>query len=139
MDCLSSEDLKGRRRNSLCLTDYAECWCCQVGNVRDRALQLAKQTQQHTLGDIVSGVFTPALAKHSKSFSLIDCISVGVDRICPPVYSFVTMEGSFQTSYLLSPETTDTTIRQHYAGRRQNEYALNLAMNLVIPLIPFSA
>ncbi|MGB9075191.1 MAG: hypothetical protein WCC22_21325 [Terriglobales bacterium] len=26
-------------------------------------------------------VVTPVLAKHSKSFSLIDCISVGVDRI----------------------------------------------------------
>jgi len=26
-------------------------------------------------------VFTPVLAKHSKSFSLIDCISVGVDRM----------------------------------------------------------
>src|SRR4029077_2384712 len=25
--------------------------------------------------------FTPVLAKHSKSFSLIDCISVGVDRM----------------------------------------------------------
>lgn len=33
------------------------------------------------LGKIVSGVFTPVLAKHSKSFSLIDCISVGVDRM----------------------------------------------------------
>jgi hypothetical protein len=32
-------------------------------------------------GNIVPGVFTPALAKHSKSFSLIDCISVGVDRM----------------------------------------------------------
>jgi|SRR5258708_25860186 len=32
-------------------------------------------------GDIVPGVFTPVLAKHSKSFSLIDCISVGVDRM----------------------------------------------------------
>jgi hypothetical protein len=29
----------------------------------------------------ISGVFTPVLAKHSKSFSLIDCISVGVDRM----------------------------------------------------------
>ena len=28
-----------------------------------------------------SGEFTPVLAKHSKSFSLIDCISVGVDRM----------------------------------------------------------
>ena len=27
------------------------------------------------------GVFTPVLAKHYKSFSLIDCISVGVDRM----------------------------------------------------------
>jgi hypothetical protein len=32
-------------------------------------------------GNIVPGVFTPVLAKHSKSFSLIDCISVGVDRM----------------------------------------------------------
>ena len=28
-----------------------------------------------------TAVFTPVLAKHSKSFSLIDCISVGVDRM----------------------------------------------------------
>ena len=34
-------------------------------------------------GSIVSGVFTPVLAKHSKSFSLIDCLSVGVDRMQP--------------------------------------------------------
>src|SRR5882724_4212036 len=33
-----------------------------------------------TLGNIVSGVFTPVLAKHSSSFSLVDSISVGVDR-----------------------------------------------------------
>ena len=32
-------------------------------------------------GNIVSGVSTPVLAKHSKSFSLIDCIAVGVDRM----------------------------------------------------------
>jgi len=32
-------------------------------------------------GKIVPGVFTPVLAKHSKSFSPIDCISVGVDRM----------------------------------------------------------
>ena len=29
----------------------------------------------------LAGGFTPVLAKHSKSFSLIDCISVGVDRV----------------------------------------------------------
>ena len=29
----------------------------------------------------ISGVFTPVLAKHSKSFNLIDTLAVGVDRI----------------------------------------------------------
>jgi len=29
----------------------------------------------------VTAVFTPVLAKHSKSFLLIDCVSVGVDRM----------------------------------------------------------
>ena len=32
-------------------------------------------------GNIVPSAFTPVLAKHSKSFSLIDCISVSVDRM----------------------------------------------------------
>jgi len=38
-------------------------------------------TQDSGLENIVSGVFTLVLAKHSKSFSLGDCISVGVDRM----------------------------------------------------------
>jgi hypothetical protein len=33
------------------------------------------------IGNLATGVFTTVLAKHSKSFSLIDCISVGVDRM----------------------------------------------------------
>jgi hypothetical protein len=33
------------------------------------------------LGNIVPSVFTPVLAKHSKSFSLVDYVSVGVDRM----------------------------------------------------------
>ena len=32
-------------------------------------------------GDIVTGAFTPVLAKHTKSFNLVDTLSVGVDRI----------------------------------------------------------
>jgi hypothetical protein len=32
-------------------------------------------------GSIVADVFTPVLAKHSKWFSLVDSISVGVDRM----------------------------------------------------------
>jgi hypothetical protein len=31
--------------------------------------------------NVVPDAFTPVLAKHSKSFSLIDCVSVGVDRM----------------------------------------------------------
>jgi hypothetical protein len=42
----------------------------------DKAILVSKR-----LGNIVPGAFTPVLAKHSKSFSLIDCISVGVDRM----------------------------------------------------------
>ncbi len=41
-----------------------------------------KPTQGHPeLGNIVPGVFAPVLAKHNKSFNLIDTLSVGVDRI----------------------------------------------------------
>jgi transcriptional regulator with PAS, ATPase and Fis domain len=29
----------------------------------------------------IAGAFTPVLAKHSKSFSLVDCLSVGIDRM----------------------------------------------------------
>jgi hypothetical protein len=33
------------------------------------------------IGNIVSGVFTPVLAKHTKHLSLVDILSVGVDRM----------------------------------------------------------
>jgi hypothetical protein len=33
------------------------------------------------VGNFVPRVFTPVLTKHSKSFSLIDCVSVGVDKM----------------------------------------------------------
>ena len=33
------------------------------------------------LGNIVSGAFTPVLAKHTKNLSLVDILAVGVDRI----------------------------------------------------------
>ncbi len=32
-------------------------------------------------GNIVSSAFAPVLAKHTKSFNLIDTLAVGVDRI----------------------------------------------------------
>jgi len=40
-----------------------------------------KSSAELTLGNIVPGVFTPVLAKHSKSFNLIDTLAVGADRI----------------------------------------------------------
>ena len=41
----------------------------------------SRETGCLQFGSIVPSVFTPVLAKHSKSFSLIDSISVGVDRM----------------------------------------------------------
>jgi hypothetical protein len=37
--------------------------------------------ETQNLGNTVPGLFTPVLAKQAKWFSLIDCISVGVDRM----------------------------------------------------------
>jgi hypothetical protein len=37
--------------------------------------------RSHGFGNIVSGDFTPVVAKHSKSFNLLDTLAVGVDRI----------------------------------------------------------
>jgi len=55
MDCLSSEDLKGRKRNSLCLTAYTESECCQVGNVpsvdaRSVSRRSLQETEEITVG-----------------------------------------------------------------------------------------
>ncbi len=38
-------------------------------------------TTNKTLGNIVPGAFTPVLAKHTKHLSLVDILSVGVDRM----------------------------------------------------------
>jgi hypothetical protein len=51
-------------------------------------------------GTIASGVFTPVLAKHSKDFSLIDCISVGVDR----------MQRNFETGFCVVPISCLSTV-----------------------------
>ena len=50
----------------------------EVGRKRVSEIQYSRS---HEFGNIVPGAFTPVLAKHSKSFSLIDCISVGIDRM----------------------------------------------------------
>src|SRR5208337_2630155 len=51
-------------------------YICQVELICDHGITTLTQ-----FGNVVPRAFTPVLAKHSKSFSLIDCISVGVDRM----------------------------------------------------------
>jgi len=53
-------------------------WDCSGPEVR---FEEVEPNEILKFGDIVSGAFMPVLAKQSKSFSLIDCISVGVDRM----------------------------------------------------------
>jgi hypothetical protein len=43
--------------------------------------RLLENPNSREFGNIVTGDFTPVLAKHTKSFNLIDTLSVGVDRI----------------------------------------------------------
>jgi hypothetical protein len=58
-----------------------------TAELRDTLSRQSKWMKRTTLpvgpksGNVIPGVFTPVLAKHSKSFSLIDCISAGVDRM----------------------------------------------------------
>ena len=39
----------------------------------------SRYSRNPEFGNIVPGVFTPVLAKHTKSFNLIDTLAVGVD------------------------------------------------------------
>jgi DNA-binding XRE family transcriptional regulator len=60
----------------VCHDDYRSRFCiCQ-----SRMAQQVSTTRK-TFANIVSGEFTPVLAKHTKSFNLVDTLSVGVDRI----------------------------------------------------------
>lgn len=55
-----------------------------VRNSHDKSMRLAMVCGYRVFvcsNMAFSGDFTPVLAEHSKSFSLIDCISVGVDRM----------------------------------------------------------
>jgi hypothetical protein len=77
---------------------------------RDKA-----EARRWELGNIVSGAFTPVLAKHSKSFSLIDCVSVGVDRM---QRNFGAMRK--QVEALQRSELTDVTVS--FAKTRSRSY-----------------
>src|SRR5256712_9119040 len=62
-----------------------EGWRFSIGlrNSHDKSMRLAMTCGYRVFvcsNMAFAGDFTPVLAKHSKSFSLIDCISVGVDR-----------------------------------------------------------
>jgi hypothetical protein len=56
-------------------------------------------------------VFTPVFAKHSKSFSLIDCISVGVDRMQRNIEPMRKQVEAWQRS-----ELTDATAKVVISG-----------------------
>jgi len=50
-------------------------------SVRNSRATISSGKVNPEIGNIVSGAFTPVLAKHSMSFSLIDCLSVGVIEV----------------------------------------------------------
>ena len=54
-----------------------------------------------------SGDLTPVLAKHAKSFSLIDCVSVGVDRMQRNFEPMRKQVEAWQQSELPSNDSTD--------------------------------
>jgi len=54
--------------------------CCILADMKLRGQQ-PFPTHRTESGNILSGVFTPVLANQSKSFNLIDTLSVGLDRI----------------------------------------------------------
>ena len=59
-------------------------FCIGLRNSHDKSMRLAMTCGYRVFvcsNMAFSGDFTPVLAKHSKSFSLIDCISVGVERM----------------------------------------------------------
>jgi len=66
-------------------TEMAGCrFSIGLRNSHDKSMRLAMTCGYRVFvcsNMAFSGDFTPVLAKHSKSFSLIDCISVGVDRM----------------------------------------------------------
>jgi hypothetical protein len=66
-------------------TSFAECrFSIGVRNANDKSMRLAMTVGYRVFvcdNMAFYGDFTPVLAKHSKHFSLIDAISVGVDRM----------------------------------------------------------
>ena len=49
--------------------------------IKDAVARVRCRSSRRVFRNIVAGVFQPVLAKHSKNFSLVDAISVGVDRM----------------------------------------------------------
>jgi len=66
-------------------TEMAGCrFSIGLRNSHDKSMHLAPTCGYRVFvcsNTAFAGDFTPVLAKHSKSFSLIDCIAVGVDRM----------------------------------------------------------
>jgi hypothetical protein len=59
----------------------AEAVIWRSGNPLRHSLPETPIAADGQIGNIVSGVFTPVLAKHSKNFRIVGTVQVGVDRI----------------------------------------------------------
>jgi hypothetical protein len=77
-------------------------------NSHDKSMRLAMTCGYRVFVWAFAGDFTPVLAKHSKSFSLIDCISVGVDRMQRNFEPMRKQVEAWQGS-----ELTDVTAKAH--------------------------
>ena len=67
-------------RSPKCARSVPLCEQAEIFIAR-RVGQISTRANVVYLNMAFNGEFTPVLARHSKSFSLIDCISVGVDRM----------------------------------------------------------
>ena len=65
------------------------------------------------LGNIVPGVFTPVLAKHTKHLSLVDVLSIGVDRIQRNFEPMKRQVGAWKTT-LIPDESAKLVIYQAF-------------------------
>src|SRR5690349_5356350 len=65
--------------------EFAGCrFSIGIRNANDKSMRLAMTVGYRVMVCVnmaFKGDFTPVLAKHSKSFNLIDAISIGVDKV----------------------------------------------------------
>ena len=109
-----------------------------IRNSHDKSMRLAMTCGYRVLvcsNMAFSGDFTPVLAKHSKSFSLIDCISVGVDRTwrsseLTTVAAKMIIYEAFIESELEVPKHLARNVHDHYFNPRYVEFSARTIWSL---------